>query len=100
VAIDGRDECNRKSLRTTAVSHVVSCGVKRSMSEKVAMLLTKSIFRTVAVSGGIFCGAERMKRFVNVNLHCIVSNLKRISKRMTLHPLEKFRQCTYLGKIH
>jgi len=25
-------------------------------------------------------GVERVKRFVNVHLHCIVSNLKRISK--------------------
>jgi len=33
---------------------------------------------------------ERVMRFVNVHLHCIVSNLKRISKTSTLHPLEKF----------
>jgi len=33
---------------------------------------------------------ERVKRFVNVHLHCIVSNLKRISKVSTLFPLEKF----------
>ena len=33
---------------------------------------------------------ERTKRFVNVYLHCIVSNLKRISKISTLPPLEKF----------
>jgi len=25
-------------------------------------------------------GVERVKRFVNVHLHCIVNNLKRISK--------------------
>jgi len=31
-------------------------------------------------------GVERVKRFVNVNLHCIVSNLKRISKMSTLPP--------------
>jgi len=31
---------------------------------------------------------ERVKRFVNVHLHCIVSNLKRISKISTLPPLE------------
>jgi len=35
-------------------------------------------------------GAERVKRFVNVHLHCIVSNLKRISKISALPPLEKF----------
>jgi len=33
---------------------------------------------------------ERVKRFVNVHLHCIVSNLKRISKISTLSSLEKF----------
>jgi len=33
---------------------------------------------------------ERVKRFVNVHLHCIISNLKFISKILTLLPLEKF----------
>jgi len=33
---------------------------------------------------------ERTKRFVNVYLHCIVSNLKRISKFSMLPLLEKF----------
>ena len=36
------------------------------------------------------CGVEREKRFVNVHLHFIVNNLKRISKISTLPPLEKF----------
>ena len=31
-------------------------------------------------------GVERVKRFLNVYLHCIVSNLKRISKISTLPP--------------
>jgi len=36
-------------------------------------------------------GEERVKHFVNVHLHCIVSNLKRISKISTLpSPFEKF----------
>jgi len=35
-------------------------------------------------------GLERVKRFVNVHLHCIVSNLKSISKISTLSSLEKF----------
>jgi len=34
-------------------------------------------------------GVERTKRFVNVHLHCIVSNLKRISKISMFPPLEK-----------
>ena len=32
---------------------------------------------------------ETVKRFVNIHLHCIVSNLKRISKISTLSPSEK-----------
>jgi len=32
----------------------------------------------------------RLKRFVNVHSRCIVSNLTRISKMLTLPPLEKF----------
>jgi len=35
-------------------------------------------------------GVERVKRFVNTHLHCIVSNLKRISKISMLLPLENF----------
>ena len=33
---------------------------------------------------------ERAKRFVNVHLHCIVSNMNRIRKMSRLPPLEKF----------
>jgi len=40
--------------------------------------------------GHFLCGVERLKRFVNVHLHCIVSNLKRISKISTLSSVEKF----------
>jgi len=34
--------------------------------------------------GRFLCGVERVKRFVNVHLHCIISNLKIISKMSTL----------------
>ena len=33
-----------------------------------------------------FRRVEKVKRFVNVNLHCIISNLTRISKMLTLLP--------------
>ena len=36
------------------------------------------------------CGEERLKHFVNVHLHCNISDLKKISKMSTLPPLEKF----------
>ena len=39
-------------------------------------------------------GVERVKYFVNVHLHCIASNLKRISKIFTLPPLENFLRTT------
>ena len=32
------------------------------------------------------CGVEGIKRFLNVHLHCVVSNLKMISKKPTLPP--------------
>jgi len=35
-------------------------------------------------------GVEREKRFVNVYLHCIASNLKRISTISTLPPWKNF----------
>jgi len=40
--------------------------------------------------GHFLCGVETVKRFVNIRLHCNVSNLKKISKMSTFHPLEKF----------
>jgi len=40
--------------------------------------------------GHFACDVERVKRlYVNVSLHYIVSNLKRISKMSTLFPQEK-----------
>jgi len=43
-----------------------------------------------AFVGHFLCGVETVKRFVNVRLHCNVSNLKKISKMSTLQPLGKF----------
>jgi len=43
-----------------------------------------AFFMTVALIRGIFGGVARVKRFVNVHLHCIVSNLKRICTTSTL----------------
>jgi len=38
-------------------------------------------------------GVEGVKRFMNVHLHCIVTNLRRIRKISTLPtPLEKFQR--------
>jgi len=39
--------------------------------------------------GRFLCDVERVKRFMNVHLHCIISNLKIIGKMSTLTPLEK-----------
>jgi len=55
-----------------------------------ALLPTKRIFAIVAVILRIFVMVEREKRFVNVHLQCIASNLKIISKMSTLTPLGKF----------
>jgi len=42
-------------------------------------LQTKRNFGTVAVTWGHFlCGADRVKHYVNVHLHCIVSSLYRL----------------------
>jgi len=40
--------------------------------------------------GNFLCGVEAVMCFVNVNLQCNVSNLKKISKMSTLPPLKKF----------
>jgi len=57
------------------------------MSEKEILLQQRNIiFVTVAVTLGIFYSVKRVKHFVNVHLHCIVSNLKRLSKMSTLPP--------------
>jgi len=44
-------------------------------------------------------GVERVKRLVNVNLRCIVSNLNRISKHSTLHTLKKFLRTPMFRKV-
>jgi len=40
-------------------------------------------------------GMERVKRFVNVHLHCIVSNMKSISKILTFLPPGKISADTH-----
>jgi len=40
--------------------------------------------------GHFLCGVETVKSFVKIRLHYNVSNLKKISKMSTFHPLEKF----------
>ena len=50
-------------------------------------------------SRGHFCyGVERAKRFVNMHLHCIVSNMERINKISSLPPWKKIcgRPCFWL----
>jgi len=42
---------------------------------------------------------KKSKAFVDVHLHCIVSNLKRISKISTLPPLEKFLRTPMIATI-
>ena len=44
-------------------------------------------------------GVERAKRFVNIDLYCMVSNLKRISKISTLPPLEKFLRTPMINMV-
>jgi len=51
-----------------------------------------SFFVTIAITWAFsswFSRVELVKRFVNVHLHCIVSNLKRISKILALPSPEK-----------
>ena len=40
--------------------------------------------------GPFLCGVKGANRFMTVHLHCLVNNLRRISKMSTLPPLEKF----------
>jgi len=51
----------------------------------------------IEVQPGQTNGVERVKRFVNVHLHCIVSNLKKISKFRRCHLWKNFcrRPCMY-----
>ena len=42
------------------------------------------------------CDVESVKRYVNVRLHCIVSNLERISKASTFPPHGKFLRAPML----
>jgi len=56
----------------------------------LAMAANKAHFCDCCHNMGHFlCGVERVKCFVNIHLHCIYSNLKRVRKRLTMSPLEK-----------
>jgi len=72
------------------VSHVVLNHVKRSMSDKEALLRTKHVFcdccRNIA---HFLCGAERVKRFVNVHLHLNSYQPEKDNKVSMLPTLEK-----------
>jgi len=50
--------------------------------------------------GDFLCGLEWVKRFVNVHLHCIVSNLNTMSEMSTLSPLEKFLRMPVPRTLH
>jgi len=63
-----------------------------NLSQYTWLLLPRSaFFVTIAV--------KSRKRFVNVRLHCIVSNLKSISKISTLLPMEKFLRTLMEGGL-
>jgi len=53
-------------------------------------LVLPSALPTPMNMGHYLLGVERVKRFVNLRLHCIVSNLKTMSKMSMFAPLEKF----------
>jgi len=58
-----------------------------NMSEKEVLLPTKRTFNDSSLNIGHFLrGVARLKHFVNVHLHCIVSNLKRIYKMSAFPP--------------
>ena len=65
------------------LSHAILYCVKRSMSENKTLLPTKCNFCD-SCSRSFSLWWERAKHFVNVHLHCIVNNLKRISQISTL----------------
>jgi len=62
------------------VRHAGLCYVKKCIAGPL-----KWNFRACyRYTGHFLCGVERAKRFVNVHVHCIVSNLKRITEITTL----------------
>ena len=48
--------------------------------------------------GHFLCVVDRLKRFVNVHLHCVISNQKRISKMLTLPPAGKISADAHVYK--
>jgi len=51
-----------------------------------------------AFMGNFLCGAERVKRFVKVHLHCIIRNLKKDKRNVDVaRPWKMFcgRPCTH-----
>jgi len=60
------------------------------MSEKYSCAMKRNFCDCCRHTGHFPCGVERVKRLVNVRLHYIVSNLKRIRKMSMLPSLQKF----------
>ena len=61
------------------VSHVLLYNVKRNLAANEA-----HFWHCCRNMGHFPCGVERLKRYVNAHLHCIVSSLKWASKMSTL----------------
>jgi len=74
-----------------AVSHVRFILREKKYEWKRRITANEAHFRDCCRNTGHFlCVVERVKRFVNVDLHFIISNLKRISKMSTLPPWKNY----------
>jgi len=81
------------SNKTKFVIHLELCllSLKISMLTKTNICIVQIFLegKPCRNIGYFLCGVERVKRFVYVHLRCIVNNLKRISKTLTLPTLGK-----------
>jgi len=78
-----------------AVSHVLLYDVKRNLAANEA-----HFWDCCRHTGYFLCGVERVKRYVNAHLHCIVSSLKWASKMSTLPINEKISVNAYACVVY
>jgi len=83
----------RSSTESETFYRLMIYSMKTGLHSKVFL---QHINEVRAFIGKNICGVERVKRFANVHLHCIVSSLKKIGKMLTMPPWKTLCNFFYL----
>ena len=88
--IFGRKCCETVTSDSGKLRSFVLCEKRHEWKRSIAAPTKRDFCDCCRNMGHFRYGVERAKRFVNVHLHCIVSNMKRMSKISRLTPWKNF----------